>query len=432
MASMVARDVADPSGDRAIEHQVDRAPGTAQRFAGSGQLFAKRRDRLGRVGRKIAAENGPGEGAIVLLDLLHGDRKVRQEAVCPGFDGGSRPAQHRLLQRYLEPGIQCRRLARLVAVFGRAANVGDGGKDGTFDDRPEQDVCREAFRRFGQQALQLAGGKPLARTARPKPRAIDDQAVASGAGLEKDQCLPVSGHDPGAGIGERRQGLIDLGCVAKGRGKHRRLPPLERRMGRVEHDDPERRQQLGQCATAGVLQRRAVAVVAGQPGHGRVPGGAGRKRRRKQRQSFPGAGQLLAVHRELRCIDGAFGETPADQAAITIDPPRDAGFAEVVVVAREPEDRHDGPLPRVFESRRQRARGERLVHGVERPRQQAGLLPGGDGECAGRSQSRQLLVASGCGKRRRVELGGPCPGAWRHGRGTGNRHRLDPDQASPL
>ena len=55
-------------------------------------------------------------------------------------------------------------------------------------------------------------------------------------------------------------------------------------------------------------------------------------------------------------------------------------FRKIVIVTGHPEHRHHRHTSLALQSLCQRDRRESLVHGIQRPREQAGLLPRGDGE----------------------------------------------------
>ena len=77
--------------------------------------------------------------------------------------------------------------------------------------------------------------------------------------------------------------------------------------------------------------------------------------------------------------------------------PRVIRLGKVVVVARHPEHGHHRHAAFSLQSLRQRDRRQRLVNGVERPREEHGLLPRGHGEHVARREA----VAAGPGDHRR-------------------------------
>jgi len=86
-----------------------------------------------------------------------------------------------------------------------------------------------------------------------------------------------------------------------------------------------------------------------------------------------------------------------DQLSITPQHGGVVGLGEIVIVSRDPEHGHHRHAAFSLQSLRQRDRRQRLVNGVERPREEHGLLPRGHGEHVARREA----VAAGPGDHRR-------------------------------
>ena len=154
-------------------------------------------------------------------------------------------------------------------------------------------------------------------------------------------------------------------------------------MGAVEADDAGRREQLGDGAGEGRGDRRLRPVMPSQPIEGLVSE-LGRRQARAERVERGGdtLAERLAVHRGERRVGRARRQRRGHEGAVRRQPRRVARLREIVIVARDPEDRHHRARPLSLQHPGERRRGERLVHGVQRPGEEPGLLTAGHRERA--------------------------------------------------
>jgi len=108
--------------------------------------------------------------------------------------------------------------------------------------------------------------------------------------------------------------------------------------------------------------------------------------RLRRRRAQPLKGRLdlhaatLARQGQERRFRGALAQPQLRQVPLTVHDPRVVRLGEVVIVARDPEDRNDGHTTLTLEPAGERDRRKRLVDRVQGTREQPRLLTGGDGE----------------------------------------------------
>ena len=150
---------------------------------------------------------------------------------------------------------------------------------------------------------------------------------------------------------------------------------------RAKHGEPPFRKQAVQRLRARVREIRVGRVGRLEPfEHGRLEFRVGKRGRERVERRARISATRLAEEGQLRCVVRALAQHNVDDVAVAAQHLCMIRFRKIVIVTGHPEHRHHRHTSLALEPVCQRDRRECLVHGIQRPREQAGLLPRRDGE----------------------------------------------------
>jgi hypothetical protein len=229
--------------------------------------------------------------------------------------------------------------------------------------------------------------------------------------------------------GALRHAAVELGGPLERAEQVRTHRLLGRGVGRTEHDESVRTEQVGHGLREGPREVLLLAVVPLYPlCHVAAELRIGRGSKHGVDDASDLGAQRLLVERTQRCLGRAGAQLyPLHLigSGLLVEMIR---LQEVVIVAGHPKQRHDGSAQALLEATRDRDRRERFVDREQRASEQAGLLSRGDAESPLGKQTLQVVGAGGArdarlpqpGVRRYAACGRECLGVQRRG-GRGRR-----------
>ena len=342
-------------GGGALQHAIpllERGPEPLERLDHLGGQLRAHQPRLERAGR------GEQIGQL--------DAELLQHPVHPGLHDHARPARQRALARNAEPLVDRRREGQ-VAQLARAAEVGHRGQQRALDHRPQQHVGREprsARRRRSARCacevepLAAPPGHEARRRPAPAGRARADASSITSAAPSPTVTPEVRAVTP-VRLGPAVEVVVERAGLRAARApdaaRRRAWRPdgccrsTARRADRAAR--PWRRRSCRRPSPPVGSAARARRAVASRNSRGRQPG---RERARgRARLPRPAAARYIGVS---GASGGRGGSEAVASGAVGRDPGGRARLGEIVVVAGQPEHRHDRPVPAPLEHARRAPR----------------------------------------------------------------------------